>query len=136
MIKEFRDFLMKGNLLEIAVGLILALAFKTVVDSLVADILTPIIAAVFGQPNFDSLVLDIGEGQIRYGLFLNAIISFVIVGFVLFLIVKAYNKAMSLRRKEGLTEEDEEEESMEVILLRQIRDQLTNTATIQLPRNQ
>jgi len=136
VIKEFRDFLMKGNLLEIAVGLILALAFKTVVDSLVADILTPIIAAVFGQPNFDSLVLDIGEGQIRYGLFLNAIISFVIVGFVLFLIVKAYNKAMSLRRKEGLTEEDEEEESMEVILLRQIRDQLTNTATIQLPRNQ
>ena len=136
MIKEFRDFLMKGNLLEIAVGLILALAFKTVVDSLVADILTPIIAAIFGQPNFDSLVLDIGEGQIRYGAFLNAIISFVIVGFVLFIIVKAYNKAVALRRKEGLTEEDEEEESMEVILLRQIRDQLANTATIQLPRNQ
>jgi len=136
VIKEFRDFLMKGNLLEIAVGLILALAFKTVVDSLVADILTPIIAAIFGQPNFDSLVLDIGEGQIRYGAFLNAIISFVIVGFVLFIIVKAYNKAVALRRKEGLTEEDEEEESMEVILLRQIRDQLANTATIQLPRNQ
>jgi large conductance mechanosensitive channel len=135
VIKEFRDFLMKGNLLEIAVGLILALAFKDVVDSLVADIFTPIIAALGGEPNFDSLVLDIGEGEIRYGSFLNAIISFIIVGLVLFLVVKAYNKAVALRRREGVTEEDEEE-STEVVLLRQIRDNLANTATIQLPRSE
>lgn len=135
MIKEFRDFLMKGNLLEIAVGLILALAFKTVVDSLVADILTPIIAAIFGQPDFSSLVLDIGDGKVRYGSFLNAIISFLIVGLVLFVIMKAYNKALELRRRQGETEETEDE-SMEVILLRQIRDQLATTATIQLPRSE
>jgi large conductance mechanosensitive channel len=137
VIKEFRDFLMKGNLLEIAVALILALAFKTVVDSLVADIITPIIAAIGGQPNFDSLVMDIGDGQVRYGAFLNAVIAFLIVGLVLFLIVKAYNKAVSLRRRSEDDEtEDFEEESTEVILLRQIRDQLANTATIQLPRSQ
>jgi large conductance mechanosensitive channel len=135
VIKEFRDFLMKGNLLEIAVGLILALAFKTVVDSLVADILTPIIAAIFGQPDFSSLVLDIGDGKVRYGSFLNAIISFLIVGLVLFVIMKAYNKALELRRRQGETEETEDE-SMEVILLRQIRDQLATTATIQLPRSE
>ena len=92
MLKEFKDFLLKGNLLEIAIGLVLALAFKTVIDSLVADVITPIIAAIGGQPNFDSLTLDIGDGQIRYGAFLNTIISFVIIGFVLFLIVKAFNR--------------------------------------------
>jgi large-conductance mechanosensitive channel len=68
-------------------------------------------------------------------LFLNAVISFIVVGLVLFLVVKAYNKAESLRRGEGSTVEVEEE-STEVILLRQIRDQLANTATIQLPRSQ
>jgi large conductance mechanosensitive channel len=135
VIKEFRDFLMKGNLLEIAVGLILALAFKDVVDSLVADIFTPIIAALGGEPNFDSLVLDIGDGEIRYGSFLNAIISFIIVGLVLFLVVKAYNKALALRRREGVTEEAEDE-SAEVVLLREIRDNLATTATIQLPRSE
>lgn len=125
MLKEFKDFLLKGNLLEIAVGLILALAFKTVVDSLVADILTPIIAAVFGQPDFRSLVLDVGDGQVTYGVFLNAVISFVIIGFVLFLVVKAYNQMVGMARRKGETEETEED-SAEVILLREIRDQLAS----------
>ena len=122
MLKEFKDFLMKGNLIEIAVGLILALAFSAVVTSLVADVITPIIAAIGGQPNFDSLTLDIGDGQIRYGSFLNAVFSFVIIGFVLFLIVKAYNRMVAAT---GHTEETEED-SAEVVLLREIRDQLAN----------
>ncbi len=123
MLKEFKDFLMKGNLLEIAVGLILALAFKTVVDSLVADVLTPVIAAIFGQPDFSSLVLDIGDGQVRYGAFLNTVVSFVIIGFVLFLVVKAYNRMVAMASRKGETEETEED-SAEVVLLREIRDQL------------
>lgn len=123
MLKEFRDFIMKGNLLEVAVGLILALAFKTVVDSLVADVLTPVVAAVGGQPNFDSLVLDIGDGEIRYGAFLNTIVSFVIIGFILFLIVKAYNRMVAMAKRKGQTEETPED-SAEVVLLREIRDQL------------
>lgn len=124
MLKEFKDFLMKGNLIEIAVGLILALAFKAVVDSLVADIITPIIAAIGGQPNFNSLVFDIGDGQIAYGRFLNTIISFVIIGAVLFMVVKAYNKMVEMSRRKGETEETEED-SAEVVLLREIRDQLS-----------
>ncbi|WP_219944720.1 large conductance mechanosensitive channel protein MscL [Iamia sp. SCSIO 61187] len=123
VLKEFKDFIMKGNLVEIAVGLILALAFKTVVDSLVADVITPIIAAIGGQPNFDSLTLDIGDGEIRYGAFLNTIISFLIIGFILFLIVKAYNKMVEMSRRKGETEETEED-SAEVVLLREIRDSL------------
>ncbi|HET7236711.1 MAG TPA: large conductance mechanosensitive channel protein MscL [Actinomycetota bacterium] len=100
MLKEFKAFLMKGNLVEIAVGLILALAFKTVVDSVVADIITPIIAAIFGQPDFSSLAIDIGDAKITYGNFLNVVFSFIVVGFVLFLVVKAYNR---LRREEEAT---------------------------------
>ena len=123
MLKEFKDFIMKGNLLEVAVGLILALAFKTVVDSLVADIITPIVAAVGGQPNFGSLVIDIGDGKIKYGVFLNAIFSLLIVGFILFLIVKAYNRMVALAARKGETEETPED-SAEVVLLREIRDAL------------
>lgn len=123
MLKEFKDFVMKGNLLEVAIGLILALAFKAVVDSLVADVLTPIIAAVGGEPNFDGLVLDIGDGEIRYGAFLNTIVSFLIVGFVLFLIVKAYNRMVIAARREGETEETVGD-TAEVVLLREIRDAL------------
>lgn len=121
MLKEFKDFLMEGNLVEIAVGLILALAFKTVVDSLVADVITPIIAAIGGQPNFNSLVLDIGDGQIRYGAFLNTIVSFVIIGFVLFLLVKAYNRAVDMAKRGPDAADDDEEQ---IVLLRQIRDSL------------
>lgn len=123
MIKEFKDFLMKGNLLEVAVGLILALAFKTVVDRLVDSILTPIVAAIGGQPDFASLTIDVGDGQVRYGRFLDALIAFVIIGFVLFLIVKAYNRMVEMSRRKGETEETQED-SAEVILLREIRDEL------------
>ena len=123
MIKEFKDFLMKGNLLEVAVGLILALAFKTVVDRLVDSILTPIVAAIGGQPDFASLTIDVGDGQVRYGRFLDALIAFVIIGFVLFLIVKAYNRMVEMSRRKGETEETQED-SAEVILLRDIRDEL------------
>lgn len=125
MLKEFKDFIMKGNLVEIAVGLILALAFKTVVDSLVADVITPGIAAVGGQPNFNDLTIDIGDGVIRYGAFLNTIVSFVIIGFVLFLVVRAYNKMIEMARLGGTTEETSED-TEEVVLLREIRDSLAS----------
>jgi len=124
MLEEFKKFILQGNLIEIAVGLILALKVKDVVDSLVADVITPIIAAAGGQPNFDSLVLDIGDGEIRYGAFLNTVLSLLIVGFVLFLIVKAYNKAMEMRR----TSESPDDAPDDIVLLREIRDSLQNRA--------
>jgi large conductance mechanosensitive channel len=92
MLKEFKDFIMKGNLVEIAVAFVMGLAFAAVVASFVADIITPIIAAIFGQPDFSGLKIDVGESAITYGDFLNAVITFVIVAMVMFLIVKAYNR--------------------------------------------
>ena len=92
MLKEFKAFILKGNLVEIAVAFIMALAFAAVVASFVGDIVTPIIAAIFGQPDFSSLKIDIGDSAITYGKFLNAVITFLIVAFVMFLVVKAYNR--------------------------------------------
>jgi large conductance mechanosensitive channel len=92
MLKEFREFIMRGNLIEIAVAFIMALAFAAVVASFVEDIVTPIIAAIFGAPDFNDLRIDIGDSAITYGNFLNALFTFVIVAFVMFLIVKAYNR--------------------------------------------
>lgn len=123
MLKEFKDFLMKGNLLEIAVGLIMALAFKAVVDEVV-NIINQFIAALIGSSTpFDQLAITLRDGAVVYGGFLNAVFSFVVVGFVLFMIVKAYNRMVELARKKGETEETPED-SADVVLLREIRDLL------------
>lgn len=124
MLKEFKEFVFKASLIEIAIGLILALAVKAVVDSLVADVITPIIAAAGGQPNFDSLVFDIGDGEVRYGRFLNTIVSLLVIGLVLFLIVKAYNTVLERTKRRG-DESEVTEPGEDVMLLREIRDVLS-----------
>ena len=119
MIQEFKTFIMKGNLVEIAVGLILALKFRDVTDAFVNGIISPIVGAVFGVPSFKDKTLEIGDGVLMYGAFIDALIAFVIVGFVLFLIVKAYNaaKARMAKDPDAVVAED-------VALLREIRDLL------------
>ncbi len=116
MLKEFKEFISKGNLVEIAVGLILALAFAGLVASFTENLINPIIGAIFGQPNFDSLVIDIGDAQLRYGAFLTTLINFVIVAFVLFLVVKAYNRMAP--------KEEEVGGPTDIELLTEIRDEL------------
>ena len=121
MLKEFKDFIARGNVIDLAVAVILGLAFNAVVQSLVNDILTPIIAAMGGEPNFGALTLSIGDGEIKYGVFLNAVFSFLIMGFSLFLVVKAL--AAVQREKTG---EDTPVPSDEAILLGEIRDLLAS----------
>ena len=116
MLKEFKEFISKGNLVEIAVGLILALAFAGLVGSFTENLINPIIGAIFGQPNFDSLVIDIGDAQLRYGAFLTTLLNFVIVAFVLFLVVKAYNRMAP--------KEEEVGGPTDIELLTEIRDAL------------
>jgi large conductance mechanosensitive channel len=91
MIQEFKAFIAKGNVLELAVAVILGAAFGAMVTSFTKDILMQIIAAIFGQPDFSSLTFSIGNGVIAYGSFINTIINFLIVAFALFLVIKAYN---------------------------------------------
>jgi large conductance mechanosensitive channel len=101
MLKEFRDFLLRGNLLEVAVALVLALAFTAVVTSLVEDLLTPLIAAVFGQPDFTGLTFMINESTFRYGEFLNALLSFFLIAVALFFFVIKPVDAIIQRTRRG-----------------------------------
>jgi large conductance mechanosensitive channel len=111
MIKEFRDFINRGNLVDIAVAFVMGVAFAAVINSLTNDIINPIIAKIFSVEDLANWVVE----DIRIGAFLVAIINFLIVAFVMFLVVKAYNRM----REEA---EAAEEPSEEILLLREIRD--------------
>jgi large conductance mechanosensitive channel len=121
MLTEFRKFVMKGNLIEIAVAFIIGLYFKDVVDAFTNGIVLAFIAAIFGEPNFQNITIGIGDAELLVGVFLNALINFLLVAFVLFLVVKAYNTV-----KERLMRSGEEEEALtrEGELLTEIRDLL------------
>jgi large conductance mechanosensitive channel len=117
MLKEFRDFLLRGNLVELAVAFVLGLAFAAVVNSLVNDLIMPIIAMIFGKPDFGNLTFTINDAKFRYGSFITATIQFVaIAAAVFFFVVKPVDMLLNMRR--GATEEgtpDEERRHQEVI---------------------
>lgn len=95
-LSEFKDFIDRGNLLAIAIGFVMGAAFTAVVTALVDNVIMPIVAIPFGKPNFDAaLVLIVNDAQIRFGAFLTAAVSFLSVAFTLFLILKAYNRALA-----------------------------------------
>jgi len=93
MWKEFKEFAFKGNVIELAVAVILGIAFGAVVASFVGDILMNLIAAVIGQPDFSQLSFTVNDAEIRYGAFLNALINFLLVALALFFVIKAMNRA-------------------------------------------
>jgi large conductance mechanosensitive channel len=106
--KGFRDFLLRSNVIALAVAVVMGVAFTDIVRSLVDNIITPLIAAAGGQPHFGSLVLTIGHTAIKYGLFLNAVIAFIIVAAVVyFLLVAPMTKmiAFSQRKKDAVQRE-------------------------------
>ena len=96
--QEFRAFAMRGNVLDMAVGVVVGAAFKAIVDSLVNDIISPLIGLVFNA-DFSSVVIQIGEVPIGIGSFISSVINFLIVAFSLFVVIQAANKAASLRKK-------------------------------------
>lgn len=101
MLKGFKTFLLRGNVVDLAVGVVMGAAFGAVVSSFVKDLLTPLIAATVGKPNFDYLVFEVNGAKITYGTFLNALISFVLVaGAVYFFVVVPINALVSRARKE------------------------------------
>lgn len=102
--KEFKEFAMRGNVMDLAVGIIIGAAFTAIVTSLVDDILSPIIGLLV-QVNFSDLVLNAGGVTLKYGSFIMAVINFVIVAFALFVIVKTLNKAATFGRKPAEEEE-------------------------------
>lgn len=119
MLKEFRAFLMRGNIVELAVAVVIGAAFGALVTSLVANLITPIIAAIIGKPDFSDLTFTINDSVFRYGAFLNALISFVsIAAAVFFFVVKPLD---AIQRARGI-EKPEDGRSDEAVLLEEIRD--------------
>ena len=126
MLKEFKEFLMRGNVVDLAVAVIIGAAFKAIVDSLVKDIFEPIIAMVFKADSIAGVSVQIGSATLGVGAFAAAIINFVIVGFVLFMVVKGMNAVQDLAKggKEEVAEVAAEPKAEDY--LREIRDLLAN----------
>lgn len=125
MIQEFKDFIAKGNVIMLAVGFIMGVAFQSVVTSLVDNVIMPIAAIPFGQPSFDDLVLEVGEAEILYGAFLTSAVIFLLTALAVFLfIVKPYNAWEA--RNADVEGDPQDEGPSEIELLTQIRDSLAN----------
>jgi large conductance mechanosensitive channel len=120
MLKEFKEFITRGNVLDLAVAVVVGAAFTLVVTSLVNDVLLQIVAAVAGKPDFTDLTIDLNDAPIRYGSFLTALVNFLIVAVVVFLVIKAITSLQRLRKPS----EEEEAEATELELLTEIRDAL------------
>ena len=122
-LKEFKDFAMKGNVMDLAVAVIIGAAFGNIVTALVKNILTPLIGMVSGGIDFSELKLSVGTADLTYGVFVQAVIDFAIVAACVFVIVKALNRAQA-----AIIDPKQAEEppgpSEEVELLREIRDSL------------
>lgn len=101
MLKGFRDFILRGNVIDLAVAVVIGAAFKAIIDALVADFITPLIAAIGGQPDFSALDFTINSSRFAYGHFINQVISFLIIAAVIyFLVVVPVNRLMELRKTE------------------------------------
>jgi large conductance mechanosensitive channel len=123
MFKEFREFVLRGNVVDLAVAVVMGAAFGAVVTAFVADIITPIIAAIFGNPDFSGLQFTINGSVFRYGAFFNAVISFVLIATaIFFFVVKPVNALMA--RRKAKEEPAPEAPPEDVQLLTEIRDLL------------
>jgi large conductance mechanosensitive channel len=115
LIDDFKAFVTRGNVIDLAVAVILGIAFGAVITSFTDDILMAIIGAIVGEPNFNDLTFDVGDGVVRYGAFLTAVVNFLLIALALFFVIKAINVFI---RKGAAAPTDE------VRLLTEIRDEL------------
>jgi large conductance mechanosensitive channel len=129
MLKEFKEFISKGNVMDMAVGIIIGGAFTSIVTALVDNIITPLLGIITGGVSFAERVITVGSASIQYGLFIDAIIKFLLVSWVLFMIIKAMNKAKSVAvKEEEPAPEEPEEKPADIALLEEIRDLLKQPA--------
>jgi large conductance mechanosensitive channel len=129
LIAEFKEFLLRGNVVDLAIAVVIGGAFGTVVKAFVADLMTPIISIFAKKTNFQDLSLHIRGAKFAYGDFLNNLLSFILIAGVVFLfVVKPINFIMN-RRRQAVAEGDEPVLSDEAVLLTQIRDLLASRST-------
>jgi large conductance mechanosensitive channel len=125
-LNEFKKFLVRGNVVDLAVAVVIGASFTAVVNSLVKDIITPLIAAIGGKPDFSGLVFTINGSRFMYGDFINAIISFLIMAAVVFFfVVQPVNRLMKLAaRNQAADDAKEEATDPQLLVLQEIRDEL------------
>jgi len=123
MIKEFKDFISRGNVMDLAVGVIMGAAFTAIVQSLVSNLINPLIGLFLGKIDLSSLVFKVGDATFKYGTFIESIINFLIIAFVVFLIVKVMNKLIKSREEEE-TEEEAAKDDEVVMYLKKISESL------------
>lgn len=125
-IEEFKAFALKGNVMELAVAVVIGAAFGKIVSSLVTNIITPLIGLLMGGVDFSGLSHTVGNAEVTYGVFVQSIIDFLIVALVIFIVVKTITKAQEavLKKEAEVKEEKPKEPSEEILLLREIRDSL------------
>jgi large conductance mechanosensitive channel len=121
MMKEFKAFAMRGNVMDLAVGVIIGAAFGKIVSSLVDNILMPIIGVLMQGMKFQDLMIKVGNAEIKYGMFIGSVIDFIIIAFVIFLMIKAMNRMM---RKEEAAPSTPPAPTKDQALLMEIRDLL------------
>lgn len=120
---EFRDFIMRGNVMDLAVAFIMGAAFQTVVKSVVDDLIMPLVGILTGSISFSAIVWHIGSADIKIGAFISTLITFLLTSFAVFLILKGVRKAQALTSKE-VEEEEETVLETELGVLQEIRDAL------------
>lgn len=127
-IAEFKEFAMKGSIIDVAIGMIIGTAFSGIITSLVEDILMPLLGIIIGKVDFSGLSVTVGSAQVMYGQFIQSCFSFLLISLTIFICIKAANKARTAleRKTEAEAEEAEEAEepSEETKLLMEIRDLL------------
>ncbi len=126
MLQEFKKFIMRGNIVDLAVAVIMGGAFNSIVTSLVEDIIMPLVGVLMGGVQFEGLSVVVGDATVKYGMFIQSIVNFLIIAVSIFIMIKALEKARSLNplAKEEEDEEEIPEPSNEEVLLTEIRDLL------------
>ena len=119
-LQEFKAFAMRGNVVDLAVAVVIGAAFGKIVTSLVDNVITPLIGLLLGGINFSGLSVHVGSAIIKYGAFIQSVVDFVIVAFVIFMVIKVMNTLK--KNEEAKPEAKQAEPSEEVKLLREIRD--------------
>jgi large conductance mechanosensitive channel len=134
MLKDFRDFISRGNVIDLAIGVVMGASFTAIINSLVGDMFMPLIGALMGGINFEELAFQVGDASINYGMFIQAVINFILIALVIFFTLRAI---VTIEKELGKEKEEEEaklepepELPEEVKLLMEIRDLLKANSTL------
>lgn len=122
--EEFRTFISKGNVIDLAVAVVIGNAFNAIVSSLVDDIIMPFVGLIIGGIDFSDIKVTLGEANIMFGKFIQNIVDFLIVALTIFVVVKAFNKLQEKTKKKEEKKEEQPKKSDETVLLEEIRDLL------------